>query len=30
VEARIQRRLEQLGVRNVIVDPASLEVSRHA
>jgi len=26
----VHRRLEQLGVENVIVDPASLEVSRHA
>jgi transposase len=26
----VHRRLEQLGIHNVIVDPASLEVSRHA
>jgi transposase len=26
----VHRRLEQMGVENVIVDPASLEVSRHA
>jgi transposase len=26
----VHRRLDQLGVHNVIVDPASLEVSRHA
>jgi transposase len=26
----VHRRLEQMGVQNVVVDPASLEVSRHA